>query len=85
MAYPSNPERVTKPEHLAANHAFPTKQEVTVVSQSPDKLGSAISPNEEHKGEKRGPLTRHDSLASIDSLESNPAKFSDDEDLDPFK
>ena len=24
-------------------------------------------------------------MASIDSLESNPAKFSDDEDFDPYK
>ena len=83
LAYPSNPERASKQD--LAKHAFAsTKQEIIVGSETPEKnLAVQISP-EESKGQ-RVTLTRHDSMASIDSLESNPAKFSDDEDLDPFK
>jgi len=66
-----NPERA-RPD--LSKHAF-TKQEITVASVTPEKPVS-----EEHKATH----TRHDSLASLDSLESNPAQFSEDE-LDPFK
>lgn len=53
-------------------------------SETPEKSGANVASSpEEQKGE-RITMTRHDSLASIDSLESNPAKFSDDEE-DAFK
>ena len=55
-------------------------------SETPNK-DDVVNLEEEQKasqGEKVT-ITRHDSLASMDSLESNPAKFSDEEDLDPFK
>ena len=74
--YPGNPDKANRD---LSKHAFPnTKQEIV-----PTAAPGVSSPEEQ----KRATLTRHDSQASIGSLESNPAKFSDDgeEDLDPFK
>lgn len=81
MSYPPNPERA---KHDLTKHAFTTKQEITVPSETPEKVLVVQPSPEEQKGE-RVTITRHDSLASLDSLESNPAKFSDDEEMDPFK
>ena len=81
LAYPPNPNRV---KHDLSKHAFPPKQEISVPSDTPDKLQmidttgmpSGVEHNEERKRKN-----------SIDSLESNAAEFSNDEEFeeDPFK
>jgi len=82
LSFPPNPERT---KHDLSRHAFTTtKQEITVPSETPEKVLIVQPSPEEQKGE-RVTITRHDSLASLHSLESNPAKFSDDEEMDPFK
>ena len=96
LSYPPNPERQKVDLTKHAFQSAATKQEVVTVvaSDTPEKVIINTSQTNKTKAspgaeEQKGlVITRHDSLASADnvSLESNPAKFSDDEEmLDPYK